>query len=378
MSTDPYAVLGVARDADAKAVADAYRKLMRTHHPDVGGDAAKAAAISQAFSVLSDPGRRAEYDLDSRRAAEQSTARPTGTSTTGGQAPDGGGSVVFTVPPPPPGPVVFKGFRWTDWITSALAGLALIGAMVSTTGFAPVLTIAALSSAAAAYAVNKITPVHPSAAVVPALVVGISTNPVARWLDVGTVPLMIMSTVMLLVAVAATLWARASLARQVGYTTDARWMFYGGRPPHPFLASLGNVSGWVGVTGNGSRFDTLLMNGRTVIVLCTARPTHPGEELHWARGQLLRTRAGSAISVPDTAVDLLGVQQVTPKNLDVSWAVFVPGLASGAGPTGSEVSVVGEQDLLDWMSQVRGCRIDRRDILEAVELVQPARTSSFV
>jgi DnaJ like chaperone protein len=35
---DPYAVLGIARDADARAVKRAYRKLISEHHPDRLGD----------------------------------------------------------------------------------------------------------------------------------------------------------------------------------------------------------------------------------------------------------------------------------------------------------------------------------------------------
>jgi DnaJ like chaperone protein len=35
---DPYAVLGIARDADDRAIKRAYRKLISEHHPDRLGD----------------------------------------------------------------------------------------------------------------------------------------------------------------------------------------------------------------------------------------------------------------------------------------------------------------------------------------------------
>jgi curved DNA-binding protein len=63
---DLYAVLGVARDADEDTIRKAYRKLARRYHPDVNpGDAPaeeRFKAISEAYSVLSDPKRRASYD----------------------------------------------------------------------------------------------------------------------------------------------------------------------------------------------------------------------------------------------------------------------------------------------------------------------------
>jgi molecular chaperone DnaJ len=63
---DYYAALGVPKDADAAAIKKAYRKLARDLHPDKNPGNAKAEAtfkeVSEAYDVLSDVKRRAEYD----------------------------------------------------------------------------------------------------------------------------------------------------------------------------------------------------------------------------------------------------------------------------------------------------------------------------
>ena len=59
-----YEVLHVSPDAPAEIIRGSYRTLMQQlgHHPDLGGDTATAALINEAYSVLYNAERRAEYD----------------------------------------------------------------------------------------------------------------------------------------------------------------------------------------------------------------------------------------------------------------------------------------------------------------------------
>lgn len=66
MAKDYYAILGVERNADEKAIKSAYRKLARKYHPDVNPNDKKAEEnfkeVSEAYDVLSDPKKRKLYD----------------------------------------------------------------------------------------------------------------------------------------------------------------------------------------------------------------------------------------------------------------------------------------------------------------------------
>ena len=63
MATDYYQTLGVTKSATADEIKRAYRKLAHQHHPDKqGGNEAKFKEINEAYQVLSDDKKRAQYD----------------------------------------------------------------------------------------------------------------------------------------------------------------------------------------------------------------------------------------------------------------------------------------------------------------------------
>ncbi len=60
---DYYHILGIAKNASDEEVKKAYRKLAHQYHPDKpGGNESKFKEINEAYQVLSDRGRRAQYD----------------------------------------------------------------------------------------------------------------------------------------------------------------------------------------------------------------------------------------------------------------------------------------------------------------------------
>ncbi len=62
---DYYQILGVQPDSDSKVIKTAYRKLARKYHPDMNpekGAEEQFKEVAEAYEVLKDAGRRAEYD----------------------------------------------------------------------------------------------------------------------------------------------------------------------------------------------------------------------------------------------------------------------------------------------------------------------------
>jgi hypothetical protein len=60
--TDLYRILGVPALASADAIRQRFLDLAKRHHPDAGGDGAMFRRAKEAYEILRDPARRAEYE----------------------------------------------------------------------------------------------------------------------------------------------------------------------------------------------------------------------------------------------------------------------------------------------------------------------------
>src|SRR3989344_5309509 len=70
MAKDYYDILGITKVATEEEIKSAFRKLAHKYHPDKkGGDEKKFKEASEAYSVLSDKKKRAEYDTYGRTFA---------------------------------------------------------------------------------------------------------------------------------------------------------------------------------------------------------------------------------------------------------------------------------------------------------------------
>ena len=75
---DYYDVLQVSPDAEQEVVEAAYKRLARKYHPDVNRDATapdRMRELNEAYEVLVDSHRRAEYDAALGRAWVRAEAR---------------------------------------------------------------------------------------------------------------------------------------------------------------------------------------------------------------------------------------------------------------------------------------------------------------
>ncbi len=77
---DYYAILGVNPDADRETIRTVFRKLCHIYHPDKGLEVSQARMtdIYEAYDVLSDPQRRAEYDRQYQLKGTRPSDRPSG------------------------------------------------------------------------------------------------------------------------------------------------------------------------------------------------------------------------------------------------------------------------------------------------------------
>lgn len=59
---DYYKILGIPKNASEEEIKKAYRKLAHKYHPDKGGDGKKFKEINEAYQILSNREKRAQYD----------------------------------------------------------------------------------------------------------------------------------------------------------------------------------------------------------------------------------------------------------------------------------------------------------------------------
>jgi len=74
---DFYLILGIDRNADQATIKKVYRQLAKKYHPDKGkeGDEEKLKRVNEAYSILSDQKKRADYD----KRLEQEEQKQAGT-----------------------------------------------------------------------------------------------------------------------------------------------------------------------------------------------------------------------------------------------------------------------------------------------------------
>ena len=118
---DPYRVLGVDTGASRRDIVRAYRRAVHDAHPDIqSGDpgAGRFRALTDAYDLLSDPGRRADYDRQHPAQSPDASTRwpgpPPIVSAPGGP-PIWAGPVRIEPPAAPPPPDDEGGSRRTDF-----------------------------------------------------------------------------------------------------------------------------------------------------------------------------------------------------------------------------------------------------------------------
>jgi len=80
VTLDCYEVLQLSPNADRDAISRAYRTLAFRYHPDntETGNSEKFIRLSEAYQILSDPQKRAPFDLNYRQRRGRNSPRPAG------------------------------------------------------------------------------------------------------------------------------------------------------------------------------------------------------------------------------------------------------------------------------------------------------------
>lgn len=153
---DPYAVLGIPRDASDQQVQRAYRRLAKRYHPDLNPGARTSQEmrrINRAWETLSSPASRAQYDAESalpKPASFDHWSGPARHASPRRQAWNtawGSPSTARTYPPPAAGRYDDAGPGWLAVTGSVVAGLLLVVTLFS--GILPIPLLGILAVIAA-------------------------------------------------------------------------------------------------------------------------------------------------------------------------------------------------------------------------------------
>lgn len=88
---DYYEILGVTKNASQDEIKKAFHKLAHKYHPDKGGDEKKFKEVNEAYQVLSDKAKRAQYDQYGRVFENGQPGGDPGFSWSWGSRPQGDG-----------------------------------------------------------------------------------------------------------------------------------------------------------------------------------------------------------------------------------------------------------------------------------------------
>ena len=140
---DYYEVLGISPNAGKRRIRKAYRRKAFENHPDRDkspGAEDRIKEINEAYEVLGDPQKRAQYDLDRQRGPSQPPPGPppprSGPSGGGGGGPRTGGTPPPPPPRPPPGGTAPRagGGGWGRWMLIAFGVIVLLVIINALTG----------------------------------------------------------------------------------------------------------------------------------------------------------------------------------------------------------------------------------------------------
>jgi hypothetical protein len=99
---DLYRILGVPPLASGDVIRQRWLDVAKRHHPDVGGDGTLFRHVKQAYEVLRDPGRRAEYEHFWMRALGPFARVAPGDDRAAAEPPPAAAELPPEAPGPPP------------------------------------------------------------------------------------------------------------------------------------------------------------------------------------------------------------------------------------------------------------------------------------